>query len=45
MDDAHAVAERFGIRQNMRREKYGLAFALQLFDEISHLSSSHGIES
>ena len=43
MNYRHAVAERFGISQNVGLKKDGFAFVLQALDKITYLTPSYGI--
>jgi len=44
VDDRDAVAERFGIGQNVSGEENGFAFVLELFHQVAHFAPAHGIE-
>src|ERR1700674_391290 len=45
MNDGHAIAERLGVGEDVSGEEDRLTFVLQLFHQISHFATSHGIES
>src|SRR4029077_11775325 len=44
VNDGNAVAERFGVGQNVGREEYGLAFVLEFLHEIAHFTAAHGVK-
>src|SRR5258708_36074069 len=45
MDYAHAIAQCFGVRKNMRGEKDRRSFLVQAQDEFAYLTAASGVES
>ena len=44
MQDGDAVAESFGVRENVGGKENGFAFLLELHHQVANFAASHGIE-
>ncbi len=45
VNDGDAIAECFGVGQNVGGEEHGLAFVLELLHQVAHFAPAHGVES